>query len=158
MDAPSRGVRRVAFFRFPYVLSPTFNPAASPPPFPPHSFPLFSHTLTAFSSLPAASFFFVLVLSHSRRDCYVKNVVDGKTLKVLLNPMGWCPRPAGGWVARPTSVAAQFDSLITEVRRKKESKRSLRFPIVYAFDKKKVSVDVFLFISFFLVFFPFPAH
>lgn len=42
------------------------------------------------------------------RDCLVKNVVDGKTLKVLLNPLGWCPRPAGGWAARPTSVAAQF--------------------------------------------------
>jgi hypothetical protein len=27
---------------------------------------------------------------------------------VLLNPLGWCPRPAGGWAARPTSVAAQF--------------------------------------------------
>lgn len=66
------------------------------------------------------------------RDCVVKNVVDGKTLKassgtafsnksqnppgnrvyrtdanillpdakVLLNPLGWCPRPSGGWVAR----------------------------------------------------------
>lgn len=41
------------------------------------------------------------------RDCLVKNVVDGKTLKVLLNPLGWTPRPAGGWAARPTSVAAQ---------------------------------------------------
>lgn len=38
------------------------------------------------------------------RDCVVKNVVDGKTLKVLLNPLGWCPRPHGGWAARPTST------------------------------------------------------
>lgn len=39
------------------------------------------------------------------RDCVVKNVVDGKTLKVLLNPLGWCPRPHGGWAARPTSTS-----------------------------------------------------
>ena len=51
------------------------------------------------------------------RDCLVKNVVDGKTLKVLLNPLGWCPRPAGGWAARPTSVAAQYEN--QEVRRRK---------------------------------------
>lgn len=44
------------------------------------------------------------------RDCLIKNVVDGKTLKVLLNPLGWCPRPTGGWAARPTSVAAQYSA------------------------------------------------
>lgn len=49
------------------------------------------------------------------RDCLVKNVVDGKTLKVLLNPLGWCPKPTGGWTVRPTSTLA--DSSKSEVRR-----------------------------------------
>jgi hypothetical protein len=40
------------------------------------------------------------------RDCLVKCVVDGKTLKVLLNPLGWAPKPSGGWLARPTSATA----------------------------------------------------
>ena len=44
------------------------------------------------------------------RDCVLKSVVDGKTLKVLLNPLGWCPRPHGGWAARPTSSGPAHQS------------------------------------------------
>ena len=40
------------------------------------------------------------------RSCVLKTVVDGKTLKVLLNPLGWTPKPHGGWRAAPTSVGA----------------------------------------------------
>jgi|TARA_B110000977_G_scaffold44452_1_gene60355 endonuclease YncB( thermonuclease family) len=40
------------------------------------------------------------------RNCVLKNVVDGKTLKVLLNPLGWTPRPHGGWRSAPTSLGS----------------------------------------------------
>lgn len=50
------------------------------------------------------------------RDCLVKCVVDGKTLKVLLNPLGWAPKPSGGWLARPTSATAPLRGPSEEVR------------------------------------------
>lgn len=37
------------------------------------------------------------------RDCQIVNVIDGKTLRVKLNPTGWSPKPTGGWLATPTS-------------------------------------------------------
>ena len=41
------------------------------------------------------------------RNCVLKCVVDGKTLKVLLNPLGWTPRPHGGWRSAPTSLGPE---------------------------------------------------
>ena len=50
------------------------------------------------------------------RDCLVKCVVDGKTLKVLLNHLGWAPKPSGGWLARPTSATAPLRGPSEDVR------------------------------------------